>query len=212
MPARKLTRSLAMPLSRILVPSPEYRASSAPAPTYATWNPADKGATVVLSGGDLGVTSGSGGTWNGSSVRATIGKSSGKWQFEVEIGALSGATVAVVVGVGKSTASLASFLGSDANGWGYFGANGNKINNSTLTAFGAVFNATDVITCYYDADTGTVGYLLNGADQGTIASGLTGEVFPMLSVYSSTITTLASFGEVALQHPKAGYNERWASS
>lgn len=182
---------------------------SAPAPTYATWNPADKGASIVLSGGDLAVTNSTGGTWN--SVRGTIGKSSGKWQFEVEITG-GGPFVNVVIGVGLASANVDSYVGSDANAWGYLGSNGNKINSGTLTAFGALFSSSDVITCYYDAGTGTLGYLLNGADQGTIASGLTGEVFPMVSVYASTITTLASFGEIALQHPKAGYNERWASS
>lgn len=180
-----------------------------PAPTYATWNTADKGASIVLSGGDLAVTNSTGGAWN--SVRGTIGKSSGKWQFEVEITG-GGSTVAVLIGVGTASASVDSFTGGDAYAFGFYGANGQYLHLGSGTAFGLSYSADDVITCYYDADTGTLGWKINDDDQGTIASGLTGEVFPMISVYASSITTLASFGEVAMQHPKAGYNERWASS
>lgn len=47
---------------------------------YATWNPADIGSGLSLSGSDLIVTrSGSG--W--SAVRATQGKTAGKWYFEL---------------------------------------------------------------------------------------------------------------------------------
>src|SRR3989344_5257710 len=49
--------------------------------TFATWNPSDKSASITFSGSDLTAT----GPTSGStffSVRATIGKSSGKWYWE----------------------------------------------------------------------------------------------------------------------------------
>lgn len=48
--------------------------------TYATLNPSDKDAAITLSGGDLTMSSATN-AWR--SVRATIGKSSGKWYWEV---------------------------------------------------------------------------------------------------------------------------------
>ena len=48
--------------------------------TYATWNPSDKGTVFTLSNVNKTITQAS--TGNGL-VRATIGKSSGKWYWEV---------------------------------------------------------------------------------------------------------------------------------
>ena len=48
--------------------------------TYATWNPADKGADITLSGGNLVATHTSD---NAATVRANVGKSSGKWYWEI---------------------------------------------------------------------------------------------------------------------------------
>lgn len=76
--------------------------------TYATWNPADKGANITLSGGNLTATT-SAFAWD--AVRTTISKSTGKWYFEMSITANN----LGFSGIGKSTATLASYLGSDAN-------------------------------------------------------------------------------------------------
>ena len=48
--------------------------------TYATWNPADKGGNLTLSNGNLTVENNTNG-WN--SVRATLGKTTGKWYWEL---------------------------------------------------------------------------------------------------------------------------------
>jgi hypothetical protein len=55
--------------------------SSAPAFTYATWNPADTSADIALSGGNLVATRNAGGGWRSS--RATQSKNAGKWYFEL---------------------------------------------------------------------------------------------------------------------------------
>ena len=51
-----------------------------PPVTYATWNSADKSATVVLSNGNLTAT-----TSGGGYVNAASGKSSGKYYFELTV-------------------------------------------------------------------------------------------------------------------------------
>lgn len=55
---------------------------SPPAYTYATWNPSDKAADITLTGSNLTMYNGSASEGH-DLVRATIGKSSGKWYFEV---------------------------------------------------------------------------------------------------------------------------------
>lgn len=55
--------------------------SAAVAVTYATRNPSDKNANIALSSGNL-IATASNTAWK--SVRATLGKSSGKWYREVK--------------------------------------------------------------------------------------------------------------------------------
>jgi hypothetical protein len=54
--------------------------------TYTTWNPADKSASVTLSNGDLTFASAA----SNQGVRATTGKSSGKYYFECTFTAMGG--------------------------------------------------------------------------------------------------------------------------
>ena len=78
------------------------------AKTYATFNPADLGSSAYLTESNLKLWSGIA-TWRGG--RATQGKSSGKWTFEVTY------NVTVYSGFGLSTAdaSLETYLGQASN-------------------------------------------------------------------------------------------------
>lgn len=162
-------------------------AAAAPAPTYATWNPADADSFIGLFGGDLAVarpfpSDGHVG------VRATIGVTSGKWFYCSE---LVGITNTIMLGVSIATASLGSFLGSDPNGWGYYGNNGNKANNGGLTAYGATFASGATVGIGIDADARTMeAFILSGGawvSQGLIdISGLVGALYPACSVYAGS--------------------------
>ena len=79
--------------------------------TYATWNPSDKDASVTLSGGNL-VASSTSASW--AAVRSTISKSSGKWYWEYTVTAIGNGHTQ---GIGNSSATLANYVGQDANGW-----------------------------------------------------------------------------------------------
>jgi hypothetical protein len=48
-----------------------------------TWNPADKGSRIVLSAGDTRATYSGPADFDPHNVRGTIGKSTGKWVFEI---------------------------------------------------------------------------------------------------------------------------------
>lgn len=124
--------------------------------TPMTWNPADKGANIVLSGGDLIV--GRTGSDGWQSVRATIARSSGKHYFEGLVGAASG--LGWQLGLASATATLADFTGS-STGFGYNG-NGNTYTNGFATGRGVTYGPNDVISCAYDAGTGAIWFAKNG--------------------------------------------------
>jgi hypothetical protein len=75
------------------------------------WNSADKHADVTLSDADLTCTASA----VFRMVRGTMGKSSGKWYFEVTM-----TTVATwsTVGIAKSSVSLAGYVGMDTDAYG----------------------------------------------------------------------------------------------
>ncbi len=110
-------------------------------------------------------------------------------------------------GVGKAAATLAGFVGSDANGWGYYSANGQRFNANTGAAFGATYGVGAVIGLALDMDAGTLQVFKDNVSQGTI-TGLTGAIFPMITVNAGApagfITT--NFGATAFVHaPPSGF-------
>lgn len=104
--------------------------------TYATLNPSDKSANVVLSGGDLTMHRATGGT-SDEMVRATLGKAAGRWYYEVTSPQARGLAPAdgLMVGLEPSGSSLTGgFPGHDATGsvglqWRRYAAVGDGIIN-----------------------------------------------------------------------------------
>ena len=170
---------------------------------YATWNPSDKDADVTLSNGNLTAHNAAGGT-----VRATIGVSSGKWYWEVNIDDASGG---VLLGVANGTAALGDFVGSDANGWGYYSLDGHKFNNGADAAYGATYTTNAVIGVKLDMDSGTIEFLKNNISQGTAYTGLTGTLYPAWGPAGGSSPTApngtANFGATAFVYSvPSGYN------
>jgi len=87
---------------------------------------------------------------------------SGKYYFEFT----KTDTSSQMVGIFPPTASISSFVGNDANGYGYFSANGYLYNNggSSIT-FGATFTTGDVIGIAFDASTGKLWFSKNNTWQ-----------------------------------------------
>lgn len=168
-------------------------------PTYATWNSADKSAQITLSNSDLTAANSSSGLYEG--VRATFGKSSGKWYWEVEVE--SG--IDHTIGIANSTASMNDVeLGSDANGWGWR-QDGEKYNNGDQFAYGGSgYNAGDVIGIALDMNGGTLTFYLNGVSQGQAYSGLTGTLYPAVTMISISQVT-ANFGPTFTHTPPSGH-------
>lgn len=141
---------------------------AAVAASFSTWNPSDKGAAVVLSGGDLIASA----TASVDSVRGSLGHSSGHYYCEM---VCSGSDN--LVGLGNASAGLSNFPGADANGYGYYNGTGNKYNGSGGVAYGSVWVAGDVIGIEYD--NGSLKFYRNGDAQPVAFTGLTGTFFPM---------------------------------
>lgn len=166
--------------------------------TYATWNPSAKNANVTLSGGNLtAVTS----IANNSAVQATIGKSSGKWYWEI--------TGANNVGIGDSAQTFVNgdYPGSQTTTYGY-NKTAIKINNGSSSAYGATFTGSDVIGVALDMDAGTLEFLKNNVSQGVAFTGLSGTFFPSCSVFAGSFDNcVANFGATAFVYsPPGGFN------
>lgn len=78
-----------------------------------TWNSADKAANVTLSASDTEAEASVGGAWIG--VRATLGRASGKYYFEIYV--VTHITSNIIVGLANGTANL-QYPGQSANGAG----------------------------------------------------------------------------------------------
>ncbi|TSC88001.1 MAG: hypothetical protein G01um10145_950 [Microgenomates group bacterium Gr01-1014_5] len=181
--------------------------ASSNATTFATWNPSDKSASITLSGSDLTAT----GPTSGStffSVRATMGKSSGKWYWETTGGSTAYAGN-VAVGIGSSSQTLTpSGTLSDLEGLRvYESSTGNKFTPST--ACGESYLKTDIIGYKLDMDGGTLVMQENGVDKCTVVTGLSGTFYPYITLYgvNPAVAVIANFGASTFNYPApSGYN------
>lgn len=168
------------------------------APT--TWNPADKSATVTLSGGNLVATSN--GSANCDGVRGTNAHSSGKWYFEITAVVINGANLDFMyIGVADATASLALRTGLvNALGAVYRSNPSNSIGtlcaNSDSTSISATaYTSGAVISVAVDVSNQLIYWAYNGTWQNSAvpASGTggvgyitTAPVYPLFQDYSQS--------------------------
>jgi hypothetical protein len=172
---------------------------------YCTWNAVNKSVYTTLSNGNLNTTSAVG-SWR--AVFGTVGMSSGKWYWELTV--IGVGPQPPIYGIAKQGANLESYIGSDANGWGYYGNSG-TYNNSNYINSGsfASYTTGDVIGVAFDADNGSLYFYKNGTVQnsGSAAyTGLTsGPYFPAVSHFNITNSD-ANFGQRAFAYQTPGTN------
>ena len=172
---------------------------------YCTWNPLDKAANTTLANGNLDCT------WTASSggMKGTIGISSGKWYWEITVGANTS------VGLIKSSVGQANSWPGDSvygSGGSYgYAPDGQKVTNSSYSAYGTAHVNGDVVGVAYDATNGKLFFSRNGTWQasGDPAAGtnaaytsITGEFSPGLGYWTTPTTNVnsANFGQRAFAY------------
>jgi hypothetical protein len=174
-----------------------------------TWNPSDKDAGITLSNGNRTATRNATSAPNWSAARGLVGLTSGKWSWELAIGTDSAGNV--TVGIADALATLANFVGSDVHGWAYH-ANGQKYHTGVNVAYGAAYAAGDIIGVALDIDAGTLTFYKNNVSQGVAYSGLSGTLFPAMSLFNQSDAVTVNFGASALAYPPpAGFTPISAS-
>lgn len=145
--------------------------------TYATWNPSDKDAKVILSNGNLTATVDTSQVAIWSNVRSTISENTGKWYWEITYSNNTAGDGAANMGIGNASMSLSN---NDNNGIGGVGANGLSYYptgsgifhywfNNAQTVYGSATNNQATIGVAWDAGAGTVHFYPNCTDAGSIS-------------------------------------------
>lgn len=170
--------------------------------TGTTFSTTDKAATWALSNSNLTATNSGAVAW--SAIRCTTSKTSGKSYYE----AIYSGSNRVTIGIGTSAATLNSFVGNDANGWGLINADGSLYNGSANVISGSPvsYTAGDVIGVALDADAHTVRFYKNGVAIGSAAATVTSTaLFPMAASEGPDALTV-NFGATAFAYaPPAGF-------
>ena len=143
---------------------------------YCTLNPLVNAAYNIYSNGNLECAFPAATT--GATAVGTIAVSSGKWYWELRRNDISAGILAGIARIDTNTINL---IGSNAISYAYKDSNGNKINNGTSTAYGATWNAANIIGVALDLDAGTLVFYKDNVSQGTAFSGLSGTFYPAFS-------------------------------
>lgn len=190
------------------------RRATSSAEQTATWNPSDKDADITLSNGDRD-TAGAG----AGSVRCVLGRSSGKYYWEVTI--ITGSPGNLFIGMANGTFSLSTYPGAGASSAG-IASYGNSVNTWTKAQTGTFPLAlNDVVMFAADVTTGYLWVGLNGTwqlsgdpDAGTTpwVTGISGTVYPTIGyvgAYSTGGRISTKTAELTYS-PPTGFSQ-WAA-
>lgn len=160
-----------------------------------TWNPSDKSSDATLSNGNLTVTRTSTAAEGGNQagVRATYGYDAATANVYFEVKKDDGAGF-IVCGVGNLSATIHQYVGNDANAWGCYQNDGRKVTNASFTSYGVSWTTPNNILgvvlkngkLYFAKDNVWMNSGDIAAETGFAFSGLTGTLYPMISVASAS--------------------------
>jgi hypothetical protein len=160
-----------------------------------TLNPLDKHADITLSGGNLIATRVAGSAWR--SVRSTTSKSTGRWYVEVTPTYSNNTTT----GIGNASASLATWVGGDANSYGADAVvPGWYTGGANVGSWGGLTSG-QTIAFDIDCDAGTI-RARNVTTAGAWStfrsiSGIAEPIFFMVGVVDTGDTATVNFGATA---------------
>ena len=167
-----------------------------------TFDPAKKGSSVTLSGGNLIASF----TAALAMALCTVGKSSGKWYWEIE---WTSGPNGLCVGIAQTQSNYNTNLGAPANGWSYttFFTGSYKQNGGTAPAYGTPAVVGDIIGVALDMNLNQITIYRNNVSLGVMFTGLYGTVFPAVGsyLYPTVITARFAAGSFTCT-PPAGFN------
>lgn len=181
------------------------------------FDPLYKSTTITLSNNNSTATSN---TATYGTVLGVVGKSTGKWYFEVRID-VDPNSANFLIGVATRSATLVNFLGFDAYGWcvAYSTGSGNpyqKYHSNSFALLGLNSGgAGTIIGVALDLDLGEIRAYKNNATLNLtvpIYTGLTGPLYIALTAYEiSDAATLRTQASEMSYTPPSGYTV-WGSS
>lgn len=192
--------------------------------SFNTFDPANTGSAITLSGGNLTATR----SVNGISYNSSFGlpgftHSSGKYYCELKAILLGSNTSNNAFGIGTSAAisalsSNTSFIGSNSFGWSYFFTNGCFHSGSASGPTTGWVNG-DVLMMAIDITAGKVWWGINGVwlASGNPATGanpiftsVAGTLYPILTMFDNVSQVTANFGATAYAFtPPTGFATNW---
>lgn len=188
---------------KILAENGDYliQEDGTPSTIYATWDSANTNANITLTNGDLTATASAADVY---AARSTIGKSSGKWYWEITVDATI--TNSASYGVKTSAEGTTVLVGDTANGYGYTDT-GEKKTNGVDTAYGTAPANGVVIGVALNMDDGELTFYRNNVSQGLAFTGLSGTFYAGFSSGFGANAVTANFGASALTYtPPVGFN------
>lgn len=146
-----------------LTPDPlTWQSGNAKPQRLEAWNPSDHYSNLVLSAGHRTVTvdAGAGTAWG--LIRATVGRSVGKYYFEVQLND----DEEVAVGLATALEPLSGALGMGSGGWAFLPhaapAEPEFAHAGTVTTHGGVFYPTQVLSVAVDFAAGALWFGVSG--------------------------------------------------
>lgn len=164
-----------------------------------TWDAVNKGNAVTLSNDNLTAVVPN----NLNTVRASVGRTSGKWYMEIEFTSLNNAFVGII-----NEDTPLNQINYSLSNIGYYYFSGNKYPGNT--AYGSSYTTNDIISILMDLDNGTLEFWKNGVTQGVAFNNIKsyGTIYPAItsgaSGVGSTSTARFRINEFTYQPPE-GY-------
>ena len=173
---------------------------------YPTWNVATKSTNITFSNGNLTFT-GTNGAATGLSI-ATVGKSSGKWYWEITVNSIIGS-----IGLSRNVAGISSVIPALNNTTGEIGSllgtagmRGNAFNTAVwynfttfqnLGSFTTDWAVGSVLSYALDMTGGTLQIYLDGTYVGTSIPVPAGTFYPACGSDGQGLAATANFGASA---------------
>lgn len=128
------------------------------------WDPANGGAGITYSNGDLTADWDTGDV-NTRGVVTVDGQRISKFYAEITYDSNESTVGEAQIGIWTDTANKNNWCGAGADGWSYYALNGQKINGAVFTAYGSSYGVGDIIGIALDLDNDAIWFSKNGVWQ-----------------------------------------------